>query len=100
MAEPIYLSPDPEIRELVPSYLNNRKNDIETITALLQSGDYGAIVDLGHKMKGSGGLFGIKEIGRAGTIIERAALERDFAILEATVRELKDYLSRVELVME
>jgi hypothetical protein len=46
---------DPDLRELIPGYQQNRRKDIIAINAELKDADFVKIRTLGHSMKGSGG---------------------------------------------
>ena len=59
---------DSSIEDLIPVYLENRREDIKSISASLAEGEYEPIKILGHSMKGSGGGYGFdgsSEIGQA-----------------------------------
>jgi len=46
---------DPDLRELIPGYLQNRRKDIKAIGAALKGADLLKIRTLDHSMKGSAG---------------------------------------------
>lgn len=87
---------DPETAPLVPAFLQNRREDVDTMKPLLERGDFGRIQSIGHRMKGTGRSYGFKTITRIGSDIELAAHQNDAAALERLVNELDDYLSRVK----
>ena len=58
-SEKIITHVDPELRELTPGYLQNRRKDIKTIDTALKDADLIKIRTLGHSMKGSGGRLRI-----------------------------------------
>ena len=43
---------DPDLKELIPGYLLNRRNDIANIRAALETKDFELIQRQGHSMKG------------------------------------------------
>jgi HPt (histidine-containing phosphotransfer) domain-containing protein len=63
----------PELADLVPCYLANRRNDMETLAAALGRGDFELMSRLGHNMHGSGTSFGLDGLSAIGVAIERAA---------------------------
>jgi HPt (histidine-containing phosphotransfer) domain-containing protein len=98
--EKIVVKVDPEIADLIPGFLNNRKKDIENMGSCLKVKDFEQIERLGHGMKGSGagyGFYGISEIGKS---IEIAAKEKNIEAIKKEIENLKDYLDRVEIVSE
>ena len=48
----IVVQVDPVLRDLVPVYLSNRREDIDVIKAALDRGDFGTISRIGHNMRG------------------------------------------------
>lgn len=96
--EPIIVKIDPDIEDLIPGFLENRKADINKLRALTEAGDYTDIRIIGHSMKGAGGGYGFDAITEIGDVIERAALASDDATIKEQTSILEDYLSRVELV--
>lgn len=96
--EPIIVKIDPDIEDLIPGFLENRKADVEKIRAALASGNYTDIRIIGHSMKGAGGGYGFDAITEIGDLIEQAALASDDAIITEQTAILEDYLSRLELV--
>ena len=91
---------DPDLEELIPTFLANRDRDIASIRRALETGDLETTRGIGHSMKGSGGGYGFDEITEIGRAIEMASKDGDTdRVLRATV-ELEDYLRRVDIVFE
>ena len=91
---------DPEIEEIVPIFLQNRLNDIESLSRALEAGDFETIRILGHSMKGSGGGYGFDGITDIGQYLEQAGKEQNAEMVRQQVERLADYLERVEVVCE
>ena len=89
---------DRELQEVVPEYLESRREDMRTILAALASSDYERIRTLGHNMSGTGASYGFDKISAIGRELERAAKERNEEGVERQLAELGDYLDRVEIV--
>lgn len=89
---------DPDLADLVPGFLNNRRRDVEKLRALLETGNFADIRMIGHSMKGAGGGYGFDPITDIGAAIERAALAADSATIEQGIAQLADYLSRIDVV--
>ena len=90
---------DPDLADLVPGFLNNRRRDVDKLTALLASGQFADIRMIGHSMKGAGGGYGFDQITDIGDALERAALAADSKIIQAGIEQLADYLARVDVVL-
>ncbi len=89
---------DPDLEELIPGYLNNRRKDVEAIQQALKSSDFETIQRTGHTMKGSGSGYGFDFISAIGMTLEESAKERASQRIETSVNELVNYLDRVEVV--
>ena len=91
---------DPEIEEIVPIFLQNRLNDVESLSRALEAADFETIRILGHSMKGSGGGYGFDGITDIGQYLEQAGKEQNSEMVRKQVERLADYLERVEVVCE
>lgn len=98
MTERIPVVIDPDLADLVPGFLNNRRRDVAKLRALLETGNFADIRMIGHSMKGAGGGYGFDPITDIGAVIERAALAADSATIEQGITQLDDYLSRIDVV--
>ncbi len=99
-AEKIIAHVDPDLRDLIPGYLENRQKDITTIKKALKTADFGKIRVLGHSMKGSGGGYGFMPISKIGQTIEQAAKNKNPDSIKNHLVELSDFLERVTLVYD
>jgi len=95
---PIYVRPPKEVEKLAPWYLDRRRADLVTLTAALQAGNYDAIRVLGHDMKGSGKGYGFDAISKVGASLEAEAKKQAGGEIGTPIRELGDYLERVEII--
>ncbi|MEM7541554.1 MAG: Hpt domain-containing protein [Pseudomonadota bacterium] len=98
--EKIVVQIDPDIIELIPGFLDNRKNDVTRIRDLLAAKDFAQIKLLGHSMKGAGGGYGFDEITSIGAVIESAADAEDSGGISDGADRLEKYLSQIEVVAE
>lgn len=100
MSDKIFVSIDPDLRDLVPGFLENRRRDVGTLRTLLASGNFAAVRLIGHSMKGAGGGYGFDPITEYGGLIENAALAGDSSTVAQVVGQLEDYLARVQPVIK
>jgi len=91
---------DPDLRDLLPGYLQNRQDDIKTINDALKVSDFDKIRTLGHSMRGSGGGYGFMPVSIIGEAIEKAAKEKNPDEVKNCLTELSDFLERVTLVYD
>jgi signal transduction histidine kinase/DNA-binding response OmpR family regulator len=89
---------DPDLADLIPGYLENRRRDVQEIGRFLFEDDLQEILRLGHSMKGSGGGYGFEGITMIGGEIEEAARRGDKDIVLALKERLAGYLSRVKVL--
>jgi HPt (histidine-containing phosphotransfer) domain-containing protein len=96
--EKVIVHVDPDIADLIPGFLENRRKDAQTMGAALSEGDFETIQALGHSMKGAGGSYGFDAITDIGKSLEQAAKDSDAEGIEQSLYELSGYLDRLEVV--
>jgi HPt (histidine-containing phosphotransfer) domain-containing protein len=96
--EKIQVTIDPDLRELIPGFLENRARDAAKVKEALEMHDYETLKRLGHNMKGVGSGYGFDEITRLGAEIEQSAVSGDEAALRKLCTQLNDYMQRVTVV--
>ena len=96
----IVVRADPQIADLIPGFLQNRRNDVIAMLGALDLGDFATVEHLGHGMKGAGGSYGFAAISDIGGALEHAAGNADNDASRKWVGELTRYLDRVEVVAE
>ncbi len=89
---------DSDLMEIVPGFLDNRREDISTMGGAVEKGDFETIRVLGHDMKGSGGGYGFDGITDIGRALEQAAKDHNQTKIRKLVQELVNYVERVEVV--
>ena len=95
--ETIIVQIDKALRDLIPGYLETRREDVQKLRRAIAEKDHETIRLLGHSMKGSGGGYGFDGITEIGRKIEIAAKNQDLEELRKLSDELKQYLDRVEV---
>ena len=100
MADKIEITIDPELQQLVPGFLDNRRRDVDKLQALLDTRAFREIQLIGHSMKGAGGGYGFDAITDIGAELEQAALREDTGAVRACIGQLVDFLDRVEVVFD
>ena len=98
--EKIIAHVDPDLRDLIPGYLENRLRDLTTIKNALNAADFGKIRVLVHSMNGSGGGYGFLPISKIGEALEKCAKNKDSDSIKNHLAELSDFLERVTLVYD
>jgi len=95
---PITLTIDSDLEDIVPIFLRNRQKDIETLRTSLAAKDFETIRMLGHRMKGDGAGYGFQAVSDMGGAMELAAGRHDDPAIERLTAQLADFLSRVTVV--
>ncbi len=91
---------DADIQDLVPTFLENRGEDVRKLDLARAAGDFQTVRRLGHSMKGAGGGYGFDRITEIGAELERAGTEADARRAERCTRALERYLREVEVIYE
>jgi HPt (histidine-containing phosphotransfer) domain-containing protein len=91
---------DPDLADLIPGYLDNRKKDIAAIHEAVEKKDLDTVRILGHSMKGSGGGYGFQTITDIGMLLEKAAQEGRNDGIRVQVERLEGYLRQIEIVYD
>ncbi len=91
---------DRELTDVIPEFLENRRQDVASLREALGREDFETIRRLGHRMRGSGAGYGFEAITQIGEGLERAGRDRAPHDVRRWVHELAAYLERVETVSE
>ena len=94
----VTVSIDPDLEEIVPAFLENRRKDIAILARAAKSGDVQTVHLLGHRMKGDGGGYGFQEISQIGEALERAATREDWKVIAEKTEALTAFLAQVDVV--
>lgn len=86
------------VEDLIPTFMKNRAEEIETLREALAAGDFEQLDRLGHRMKGVGEPYGFDMVSALGREIQLNARAGDGAAVAQRVAEYVDYLARVRIV--
>ena len=98
--EKIFVKVDSDLEEIVPGYIDARKKEIPVMWKSLQKMDFSTLQTLGHCIKGSAGGYGFDDVGLFGAKIENGAKAKNVSQTEAALKDLEDYLARLEIIFE
>lgn len=91
---------DPDIADLIPGFLENRRRDVTSLRQAIAGSDFQAVSFIGHTMKGAGAGYGFATISEIGSSLERGGPSGDAGMLLAAVDRLDGYLQQVTVVFE
>ncbi|NJN69489.1 MAG: Hpt domain-containing protein [Nitrospira sp.] len=87
-----------DLEDIVPIFLGNRKNDLQTLRDALTRQDFGTVQNLGHRLKGDGGGYGFDRISEIGATLEQGAKQQDYSMIEQQILQLENFLRRVRVI--
>jgi histidine phosphotransfer protein HptB len=96
---PVYRAPG-KLKEVLAGYLARRSADVQAIQSALDAGDYDTIRTAGHRMKGSGGGYGLDRITELGGAIEEAAAASNAELIRQHNHSLEEFLRTVRITYD
>lgn len=88
---------DPDIKDLMPAFLEHTTEKLTAMPQLLKEEKFDALWDIGHQLHGSGGGYGMDFLTEFGERLEGAAKKHDKPAIEEQVKELKEFLDTLEI---
>lgn len=89
-----------DFAELVPRFLENRRNEVAALREALAQGGYAELQRIGHRMRGLGSSYGFDLVSALGGRIEEGALAADSQAVAAAIADYADHLDRVKVIYE
>ena len=87
-----------ELRTLVPQFLENRRRDVEQLARHLAVGDFDALLQIAHNMKGVGSGYGFHEVTALGARLEEAGHQSDPSTVAQCVAEYRNFIEHCRVV--
>jgi HPt (histidine-containing phosphotransfer) domain-containing protein len=84
------------LAELLPQYFALCRDDLESLRACLEAGQFDKIRVLGHNLKGSGGAYGFPELSQLGGHLESAGKTHDGPAARESIEQLSEFLNSRE----
>jgi HPt (histidine-containing phosphotransfer) domain-containing protein len=94
---PFIVHPDPDLVDLIPTFLQHRHDDVVRVTEAVAAGDSETVRSIGHSMKGSGGGYGFDGLTEIGGALEDAGRDGDLEAAARSLDHLAAYLKNVEV---
>ena len=94
----ISIRPDADVRGLVPTFLANRRKDLDAIRGAMDTGDFESVRNLGHNLRGIARGYGFDGLTDFGTQLQDAAARSDRARILQLYLRIEEYLARVDIV--
>lgn len=88
---------DPDLKDLVPGYMHNRRSDLQSAIDALRIGDYPRLQRIGHNLRGTAASYGFSGMTDIGNRMEHAAIDRNNSALQDSIDDLSSYLRLVKI---
>ncbi len=89
---------DEELKDILPSFLENRNKDILTLKEALANNDSSTLEKVGHKVSGSAGGYGFEELGVIAKDIELASKAGEMDKVKSLIDSFEVYVNEIEVV--
>ena len=97
MAEKIMINLDRRLKKIIPGFLENRRQELETLDEACKKKKFKAIEDIGHQLMGSAGSYGFLTLSRLGKDLESAGKEKNLDKSQFIISEITEHLENLEI---
>ena len=91
---------DPELEDLIPAFLDNRRNELIELEAAVAGRNFEFIRRLAHTWKGICRPYGFNHLETLSFALEVASERESVPEIAAVVREIRAYLETVRFVQD
>ncbi len=91
---------DPEFRDIVRDFIERARQRATELRAAFEIGNWPALLELTHWLKGSGGMAGFAELSALGASLEGAAQDQDIDAFRSRLEALETTLARLVCPIE
>lgn len=92
--------PDPDLADLIPSFQENRKNELVELKAARARGDYEFIRRMAHTWKGICRPYGFVHLETLSRALEEAGEREDGPDVDQVLNDMTDYMENVRVVYD
>ena len=89
---------DESFADIVPWFLDNRKEDIKKVKDFADVADFEQIQRMGHRWKGTCASYGFQKLSEVGEKLEELSLRKNKDTIVALMDKTSDYLNNLEVV--
>ncbi|MBI2119406.1 MAG: Hpt domain-containing protein [Elusimicrobia bacterium] len=98
--EKIVVHIDPEIRVLVPAFLEHTHQNVKVMKSALAADDLTSIYQTAHKLKGSTKLYGFSALGDIASSLEQTALRQETEAVSKWIDEFTYTLDHLQIIYD
>jgi len=88
---------DSAIKNLIPSFLENRQLELDSVKRAILEANYEKLYQIGHNLRGVAGSFGFFDLAKLGDLLESSGERKDLHIAEQALRSMTVYLNEVQI---
>ena len=92
--------PDPDLADLIPSFLQNRRNELAELQLALSRSDFEFIRRMSHTWKGICRPYGFVHLETLSRSLEEAGEREDAVDTKRIMDEMTSYLENVRIVYD
>jgi HPt (histidine-containing phosphotransfer) domain-containing protein len=92
--------PDPDLEDLIPSFMGNRRTDLNDIRDAIARKDFEFIRRTAHTLKGICRPYGFEYLETLSKELEGAGEREDIAAVQSVSERMQDYLDNVRIVYD
>lgn len=92
--------PDPDLEDLIPSFLGNRRTDLNDIRDAIARNDFEFIRRTAHTLKGICRPYGFEHLETLSKELETAGEREDASSIENVAQQMQEYLDNVRIVYD
>lgn len=85
----------PDLLPLIPGFVDRKEKDVEQLLVLLAHGEYDAIRNIGHRLKGSGAGYGFAALSDIGAELERAARAHERSKIAGFIEAMRAEVGKI-----
>jgi len=94
-----YNIPD-ELKDIIPAYLERRKEDTTQLNELMAKNDFEGIMRIAHKLKGNGASFGFDHITELGDKMNQAAKSENTEEVRKIIKEFENEIQQIRFNLD
>jgi hypothetical protein len=84
-------------KDLVEDYLKNKNEEFLELEKAVNENDFATIRDIGHKLAGTGGSYGLSFLTEIGDKLEDAGAKNDIEEAKESLAIYKNFLSNLKV---
>ena len=86
-----------DVEDLIPTFLNNRRNELNTLREALERQNFEQLTYVGNRMIGCGIPYGFDRVSYLGQHISQGAQAKNTELLAYTIAEYETFLSNLHV---